>query len=205
MKLTEAGELRIRGYLFVLHRSLASFRPKEVAHDSLREVESHIRERVARIEDTADEKSALEAVLAHLGPPMKVAQAYAAEITFEEAVATGRPWPVLRALWYVSTSFQGFLASLGLLVGYAMGLGFLIVAFLKPVFPQNVGLFLRDGVPVALGAMFPVPPGLDLVGGYALVPLSLLAGGVMLLLTHRMAGTFLAWWRSRAKGPTDVS
>ena len=91
MKLNEAGELRVRGYLFVLHRSLATFMSREMAQDFVREVESHILERVARIEGSADEKAALEGVLQHLGPPMKVAQAYAAEITFEDGVTREVP------------------------------------------------------------------------------------------------------------------
>ncbi len=203
MKLSDAGELRVRGYLFVLHRSLATFMSKEMAQESIREVESHILERVARIEGAIDEKAALEGVLRHLGPPMKVAQAYAAEITFEEAVATGRPVPVFRALWLVATSVQGFVAALVLLVGYALGLGFIIVAALKPIFPQNVGLILRDGVPMAFGAVSTIGPGMEVVGGYGLVPLSLFAGALTLLITHRLARAFVAWWRDRLKGPTD--
>lgn len=203
MKLSETGELRVRGYLFVLHRSLATFMPKDMAQESIREVESHILERMARIEGALDEKAALEGVLQHLGPPMKVAQAYAAEITFEEAVVTGRPLPVFRALFLVATSVQGFFAALGLLVGYALGVGFIIVAALKPIFPQNVGLILRDGVPTAFGAVSTIGPGMEVVGGYGLIPLSLFAGVGALLLTHRLARGFVAWWRGRLKGPTD--
>ena len=45
MTLTEVGESRINGYLFILERSLRSFLPRETAADAVREVESHIRER----------------------------------------------------------------------------------------------------------------------------------------------------------------
>jgi uncharacterized membrane protein len=202
MKLSEAGESRIRGYLFVLHRSLASFMPKDTARDSIREVESHIRERVAQVDAADDEKAALEKILAHLGSPMKVAQAYAAEITFDEAVATGRPLPVFRALWMVSTTLRGFFVALALFVGYAAGLGFIAVAALKPIFPQNVGLILRDGIPVAVGAVFPLAPGSEVVGGFWLIPVCLLIGSITLMGTHRMARAFVAWWRTRSKGPT---
>lgn len=203
MKLSEAGEIRVRGYLFMLHRSLATFMSKEMVQESIREVESHILERVARIEGAVDEKAALECVLRHLGPPVKVAQAYAAEVTFEEAVATGRPVPVFRALWLVAASMQGFFAALGLLVGYALGLGLIIVAALKPIFPQNVGLILRDGVPTAFGAVSSIGPGTEVVGGYGLVPLSLLAGAAILLVTHRLSRALVSWWRGRLKGPVD--
>lgn len=202
MKLSEAGEARVRGYLFVLHRSLASFMPADTARDSIREVESHIRERAAQVDGMVDEKAALEKILAHLGSPMKVAQAYAAEITFEEAVATGRPLPVFRALWMASTTMRGFFIALALLVGYTLGAGLLAIAALKPIFPQNVGLIHRDGIPIALGAMFPLPPGSEVVGGYGLIPVCLLLGAAALTGTHRMARAFVAWWRIRLKGPT---
>ncbi len=94
--------------------------PKDMAQDSLREVESHIRERVLAAPESPDEKAALEKILGELGPPLKVAQAFAAEITFDEAVATGRVSPILRALWMASTSVGGFFAALALFVGYAL-------------------------------------------------------------------------------------
>jgi hypothetical protein len=205
MKLSEAGELRIRGYLFVLHRSLASFMPSDTARDSIKEVESHIRERLAQTDPAADEKAALERILEHLGSPMKVAQAYAAEITFDEAVATGRPLPILRALWMVSTTVTGFFAGLGIFIGYALGGALMVVAVLKPIFPRNVGLVLLDGMPVALGAVSSLGPGVEVVGGYWLVPAGLLAGSLILVGTHRLARGFVAWWRTRLKGPTDGS
>jgi len=201
MKLSDAGEARVRGYLFVLQRALSSFMPKEMAHDSLREVESHIRERVLAAPESPDEKAALEKILGELGPPLKVAQAFAAEITFDEAVATGRVSPVLRALWMASTSVGGFFAALVLFVGYVLGASFLIMALLKPVFPQNVGIHMRDGLPVALGAIFPVPPNTEVVGGYILIPLFLFAGALALAGTHAAARAFVSWWRGRLKGP----
>ncbi len=201
MKLSDAGQARVRGYLFILHRSLASFMPGEMARESLREVESHILERVARVEDGADEKRTLEQILEQLGPPLKVAQAWAAEITFDEAVATGRISPILRALGYAAMSVQGFFASLALFVGYVAGFSFVAMALLKPIFPNNVGVHLRDGIPVAFGAIFPVPPGTEVIGGYVLIPIFLFVGALVLAGTHLAARKFVAWWRGRLRGP----
>jgi hypothetical protein len=36
-----------------------------------------------------------------------------------------------------------------------------------------------------------------------LIPISLFAGAVTLLITHRLARAFVAWWRGRLKGPTE--
>jgi hypothetical protein len=46
MKLSEVGDARIRGYLFVLGQSLGTFLPRDVARGALQEIESHIRERL---------------------------------------------------------------------------------------------------------------------------------------------------------------
>jgi hypothetical protein len=203
MKPTVAGEARIRGYLFVLQRSLSTFMPKELAQDSLREVESHILERLEKVDVSADEREAIEKVLRHLGPPLKVAQAYAAEIAFDEAAATGRVSPVLRALGYASTTVRGFFTGLGLFVGYTVGVGFVVLALLKPIFPQNVGLIMQDGIPRAVGAVFPLEPGMQAVGGYELIPIFLVLGSLTLGGTHALARRFVTWWRGRLKGPLD--
>jgi PadR family transcriptional regulator PadR len=197
MKLSQAGEARIRGYLFILGRSLQSFMPPELARDALREVESHILERVALIEGTPDEREALERLLDHVGSPTKVAQAYAAEIAFDEATATGRPLPMFRALWHISTTVRGFFTALGLFALYGVGVGLVIVAALKPIFPDNVGLIVRGGIPVALGAVFPLRPGVEVVGGYWLIPVCALLGALTIVSTNRMAVRFVGWWRER--------
>jgi hypothetical protein len=147
-KLREVGEARIRGYLFVLGRSLSAFLPRDVARDALREIESHVRERLGQIEPQPDERGAVERVLQELGPPLRVAQAYSAELTVEEALTTGRAGATLRALWHLATTTAGgFAATFVLFAGYVLGASFIIVAALKPVFPDNVGLFVVDGVP----------------------------------------------------------
>jgi hypothetical protein len=103
----------------------------------------------------------------------------------------------------VPTSVRGLFVALALFVSYTLGLAFIAVAALKPIFPQNVGAILRDGIPIALGARFPLAPGSEVAGGYALIPICLLLGAVTLTGTHRMALAFVAWWRMRLKGPTD--
>lgn len=199
MKLTEAGEARIRGYLFVLGRSLRTFLPPEVATDAVKEVESHLRERAEQTEPLPDERAALERVLTELGPPLRVAQAYAAEMAVEEAVTTGRLLPIARAVWHLATTtIGGFFAAFALFVGYATGASFLILALLKPIFPQNVGLFVVEGAPHSFGALFRAPPGAEVVGGYWVIPLSALLGLGLLVATHRGARRLLAWWRGRA-------
>jgi HAAS domain-containing protein len=60
VKLTDTGESRVNGYLFVLGRSFATFLPPDTRQDAVREVESHLRERIAAATPGADERAALE-------------------------------------------------------------------------------------------------------------------------------------------------
>jgi uncharacterized membrane protein len=198
MELSDSGEARVRGYLFVLGRSLKSFLPRDVALDALREIESHVRERVQQAQSMPNEQVALKRILDELGPPLDVARAYSAEAAVDEALTTGALVAVARALWRLATAtVTGFVAALALLIGYTTGASFLIVAALKPIFPQNVGLFTVNGAFHSFGAMFPEPPGAEVHGGYWVIPICLAIGFGILVLTHRGARLFLDWWRPR--------
>jgi len=198
MQLSETGESRVNGYLFVLERSLKTFLPRDVVRDAVREIESHLRERVLAATHSPDERAALERILTELGPPLRVAQAYSAERTIDEAVATGRIVPIVRAVGHLaSTTIVGFFAALGLLVGYLSAFALLAIAVLKPIFPNNVGVQYVRGFPVGVGAHFPREPGVELHGGYGLIPVALVCGLGVFVLTQRGARGFLSWWRNR--------
>jgi hypothetical protein len=161
-------------------------------------VESHIRDRVAQVDAMPNERDALERVLTELGPPLRIAQAYAAEQTMEEAAATGRIVPIARAIFHVAaTGLVGFAAAFGLLTGYLIGAGFIIVAALKPIFPNNTGLWVRDGYPRTFGTMWPAPTDAELIGGYWVIPIALIIGLVILVATHRAARALVRRWRER--------
>ena len=198
MKLTETGESRVNGYLFVLERSLKSFLPHDVARDAVREIESHLRERVMAADGAPNEREAVERILAELGPPLRVAQAYSAERTIDEAVATGRMVPMARAVWQLALkTFVGSAVATGLFTAYVAGVSFLLIAVLKPIFPNNVGLILREGKVPTFGAQFPLPAGASVAGGYWVIPVSIACGIGVLVLTHTATRRYLASWRKR--------
>lgn len=200
MNLTETGESRVNGYLFVLGRSLKSFLPPDVVRDAVREIESHLRERVMASDGAPNERDAVERILAELGPPLRVAQAYAAERTIEEAVTTGRVVPIARAVGQVAlTTVGGFFAAFGLLICYLISFAFIALAVLKPIFPDNVGIHYVRGFPIGLGAHFPLEPGMVLGGGYWVIPLALFSGLGVFVGTHRGARKFLTRWRNRRR------
>jgi len=199
MNITETGESRIRGYLFVLGQSLRSFLPRDVADDAVREVESHIRERMDQVEPAGSERDAVERVLAQLGPPLRVAQAYSHEMTLDEAVTTGRFVPVVRALWHLATtSVSGFAWVLLVFTGWTVGISFLAVAVVKVIFPNNVAVFTMNGRFYSAGAEFGLPAGVEAHPfGYWIVPVALAIGLALLIGTQHASRRILAWIRSR--------
>lgn len=198
MNLTETGESRVNGYLFVLGRSLKTFLPSDAVRDAVREIESHLRERVASADGAPNEREVIERILAELGPPLRVAQAYSTERTIDEAVTTGRLVPMIRAVGQVAlTTITGFFAALGLLICYLISFAFMALAVLKPIFPDNVGVVYKHGIPVGLGAHFPLTPGTELRGGYWVIPFALFCGLGIFVGTHRGARHFLSRWRER--------
>ena len=147
MNLSHDGESRIRGYLFMLENSLRTFLKREVVADAIREVESHIRERVRETEPMPNERDALNRLLDAIGPPHRLARAYSAELAADEAVleratvadGPGRVRP--------GAEHDGGLrgrrrAPLRL---PPVGLVPLIVALMKPIFPDNVGVRWVNG------------------------------------------------------------
>jgi uncharacterized membrane protein len=198
MTLSDVGESRVNGYLFVLQRSLKTFLPTDSVRDAVREIESHLRERIAAADGAPNEREAVERILAELGPPLRVAQAYSAERTIDEAVTTGRFVPMVRAVWQLALStLVGFFTAVLLCIGYVTGLAFFAIGVLKPIFPRNVGIQFVNGIPIGLGAHFPLEPGVDLRGGYWVIPVALVISLGILVGTHRGARKYLAWWRSR--------
>jgi hypothetical protein len=80
-----------------------------------------------------------------------------------------------------------------------VGLAFLVIAAMKPIFPDNVGLFVVDNFPVNFGAQFPRPEGAVLVGGYWVIVVSATIGVAMLVLTHRFARRLIETWLRRRR------
>jgi uncharacterized membrane protein len=206
MRLGEVSEARIRGYLFVLKRSLPAWLPAATVSDALRVVEGHIRERAEQGEAVPDERAALERILDHLGSPARVAAAYTTEMAVDEAVASGKILAMARALGRIAVSTAvGFFTFLGLFLGYGMGFSFLLMAVMKPIFPRNVGLFVVNGRVRSFGIDFPIRDDVVVRGGYWLIPLCLVLGLACLWVTHRAARGVLRRWQARRQELSAVS
>jgi hypothetical protein len=198
MTLSETGESRIRGYLYVFERSLRATVSSALAADAVREVESHIRERVAESPGVPNERDALEAILTRLGSPTTVARAYSLEMIMEEAAIGGRVVAVLRSVFLAAaTGIRAFFTALLLFAGYTLGLGFFSIGILKPIFPDNVGIWLDEGV--SLAGRWPAPEGVTPYGGYWIIPICFACGLAMLVFTHKAARRWVAGLREKLR------
>jgi uncharacterized membrane protein len=160
MNLSDAGESRIRGYLLLLEQSLRTFLRRDVAADAVREVESHIRERVLDDDGMPNERDALNRLLEAMGPPHRLARAYSAELAVDEALTTGRFVATVRAIFAMAFyTTEGFFVAFGLLCGYLISIAMLLVAVLKPFFPNNVGIVTVNGEFLSVGLQRSLPPG----------------------------------------------
>ena len=198
MTLSETGESRVRGYLFMLERSLRASAPAPLVADAVREVESHLRERVADSDGMPNERDALERILQRLGSPSTVARAYSLEMVMEEASIGGRFVPMVRSLFLTATSgFRAFVVAYLLFAGYLSGAAFIVTGLLKPIFPNNVGIWTHEGF--SLGAEFPAPAGVAPLGGYWIVPVCLIIGLTILVFVHRAARRWISGVRERLR------
>ncbi len=93
-----------------------------------------------------NERDALNRLLAALGSAAPPRRAYSTELAVDEAVTTGQLVAIGRAI--LSLAFhttEGFFVGVALLCGYLTSISFLLVAILKPIFPNNVGVFTWNG------------------------------------------------------------
>jgi uncharacterized membrane protein len=131
---------RIDKYLEKLRAALKGMTLAE-REDIIDEIHMHIRERAG------EELAGVEIVLAGLGPAEKLAEQYRTGLLLQHARRSISPLVILRAtMRWARTGVEGFAVFLIALLGYAAGVGFLVLALLKPIFPDRTGLWVGPGV-----------------------------------------------------------
>jgi len=175
-------QARIDSYLMNLRRSLGNL-PAEEVSEILREIRGHILERAEAKGELTEER--MVEILKALGRPEDIAPLYQAEALVSRARASLSPVLILRgALRWAMVSLRGFVSFLVALFGYAMGLGFFLAAVAKPFLPDRVGLWWGPGE-YGLGVRDAAPPATELLGWW-IIPVGLLAGTVLVILTTRL-------------------
>jgi hypothetical protein len=190
--MTMAGDAqqRVEAYLGTLRQLLRGMNAED-AREIVEELRSHLMDRVAASGEATD--AGVDAALAALGSPEELAKEYMTQNLLARAEASRSPVRILESLFrWASLSAAGFFVLVGSMMGYFLGTVFILVAALKPFHPQTAGLWLlRDstGDPeISLRLGFGSVPGAgrDVLGRW-IVPIGLLAGCAVVMLTTRVA------------------
>ena len=181
---------KIDAYLAALRRRLRGLGPEEV-REVVEELRGHVLEKAAAGGEPTP--AGVEAALAALGSPEDLAREYLTDAILVRAEAGRSPLRILDGLFrWATLSVAGFLVLLGTVTGYFLGTIFVLCALLKPIHPRAAGLWIipdaaGDSV-VSLRMGFEgVPAGARDLLGWWIVPLGLLLGCGLLVLTTRFA------------------
>jgi len=196
--MSSESEMNIETYLTRLRASLRKM-PAEDREEILREIGAHIRECSSEAHgNEADGK--VDKILRRLGPPEVLAAQYGQDELIQRASRSVSPWLILRAtVLLAKRGMEGLALFLGVLVGYALGGGFILTALLKPIFPRETGLWIGPHL-FDLGLRLPNPHSpVHEVLGWSYIPVALCLGTFFLWLTTYGVRWFLH--RSKRRGP----
>ena len=173
---------QIERYLLRLRTALGRMPDAEKA-EILSDIRNHIEERLA---DAADPAAIVTETIAALGAPEELAGSFQRERLMARASASPAPGMLLNATFqWALTGLRGFLAFLVLLLGYSLGVGFLVCALLKPFLWKYVGLWI-DPPFFSLGYIGPNVPGAREVLGWWIIPIGYSLGPLFLIWTTRL-------------------
>ncbi|HUH64683.1 MAG TPA: hypothetical protein VLZ50_16875 [Terracidiphilus sp.] len=161
---------------------------------TLADREEIVREISAHIRDSAEQEGAGVAdVLSRLGPAEALAAQYRDGLLIRRASRSLSPLVLLYAALRLATKgISGVVVFFCGLFGYVMGVGFVLSGLLKPILPANTGLWIKDGMLVSSGTLFPPPgPPAHEVLGMWYIPIALTLGSLTLLLTTYVIRTCL--------------
>lgn len=153
---------------------------------TIAEREEIVREIGAHVRDSAEEsRASVETVLARLGPAEKLAAQYREGLLIREASRSFSPVVLLRAALRLATKgVFGILVFFMGLFGYTMGGGLVLTALIKPVLPENTGVWFKGGHFANSGVLFPAPaPPAHEVLGMSYLLIALIVGSLTLLFT----------------------
>lgn len=174
---------------------------RSAKEDILREIAAHIRDSVEQHDGN------VAVVLSRLGEPEALARQYSDYVLLQSASRSISPLLLLKAALRLATKgISGFVVLACGVVGYAFGAGLVLVALIKPLAPEHTGLWLKNGVPVSSGALvvIPPPPAHEVLGWWC-IPLALILGVLILLVTTLMIRASLrvshAWQTRLGNGP----
>ena len=211
--MTMANEVqqKIDNYLSRLRAALPGL-PEDEARDIVEELRSHITEKTSSSISAGGTVSlaAVDATLAALGSPEELGRQYRTDALLGRTEGSRSPFRILRGLFqWAGLSFAGFFVLLGSIFGYFFGAVFTLVALMKPIHPQSAGLWMIPRgsdfeISFRLGFGSVPPGGKDLLGWWT-IPVGLLAGGTLTLLTTAVALWLIRQYRKRLMLPKGAA
>jgi hypothetical protein len=193
---------KIDAYLDRLRARLRGFDPTAVG-EIVEELRSHILDKAAQPGNTSGEATpaAIDAALAALGSPEELAEQYVTDNLLARAETSRSPLRILQSLFrWGSLSVAGFFVLVGSLVGYFLGVIFMLVAVAKLFHPHTAGLWILPSADDDFEFSFrmgfaSVPAGGREVLGWWIVPIGWLGGGGLIMLTTYVAAWFVRQYR----------
>jgi len=174
---------QVERYLLKLRSALGGLHDAEKA-EIISDIRNHIEERLAEL--GAPDDNAIGQVLTALGGAEALAVEFQRERLIAQAAFTVEPMLLLRATFqWALTAVSGVAAFVLLLFGYSIGLALVVCAALKPIMPQNIGLWV-DPPAFTLGYLNPMERhGHELLGWWIL-PVGYVGGVLLLVATTRL-------------------
>ncbi len=185
-----SSEAEVNDYLARLRAALTGMTLAE-REDIVEEIRMHIRERAG------EGQTAMAEVLAGLGPAELLAQQYRTGMLIQQARRSLSPWVILRAtLRWALTGAEGAVVFFVALCGYLVGASFLLLAVLKPLFPDRTGLWVGPGTfdfsfrmastDLRMGATAMSPSGVHEALGWWFIPVCLVLGSLTVAGTTKL-------------------
>lgn len=198
---------KIDAYIARLRKRLRSIDEQEL-REILEELRGHILDK-SGMSGEEPAAAAVDRTLASLGTPEQLAGEYLADNLLAQAEVSRSPLRILQILFrWASLSVSGFFVFLGSIVGYFLGASLILCALLKPLHPQTAGLWKiptgAGGSAFSLRLGFGgVPPGASDLLNWWIIPIGLVVGGALIMLTTRFGlGCARRFRRSRKLPPS---
>lgn len=166
-----APDPRIDDYLRRLRWALSPL-PAEDREEIVREIHSHLLDRSG---PGATAPVPFESVERELGPPEGLARRYLEGYEISLALGSGSAWGMLRTALRLLGRGAAAVGLFFIVLLYITALSFLVTALMKPLFPENVGLWIGGQPPVFLFGFFDdtTRPGVREVLGYWSIPVAI--------------------------------
>jgi|SRR5580698_1078342 hypothetical protein len=171
-------------------------RLRDINEQDMRDIVEELRSHILDKSGGGGEASTIDKVaqtLDALGSPDQLAAEYLTDNLLARAEVSRSPMRILGVLFrWASLSIAGFSVFLSAIVGYFLGVVFVLCALLKPIHPQTAGLWIypTDGadstISLRLGFGSPPPDARDVLGWW-IVPIGLVVGCGLVMLTTRFA------------------